>query len=196
MFLRDNVEIAFPQETFLSSEAHVNDLNVFRAAALFLLCFHATAIGHSFDKKEHDLSYTQHGSLIGVCSVEVTGNHESIQIVSVHATNDAAKRKAFFFNLRLYLDKHMLTLACIYVLNAQQCFRPPQSNSSLSELTHLLQDFDLGDASDAFKLPFPGYTHWQESCHACLDRIYNQIWWFYVPSQRRASGTPQRRTAD
>ncbi|KAM7306341.1 hypothetical protein ISCGN_010064 [Ixodes scapularis] len=145
--------------------------------------FHSRAVGHSggsgilIRKDRGFVIYPEWETDRNgrVCSVEVIRYQESVKIISVHAPCDAADRKAFFTNLRKYLDSPVKTIIAgdfNCVLNTQDCSRNLQSDSSRSELDKLLRDFDLVDAIEASQGSRPSYTHWQGCCHARLDRVY------------------------
>lgn len=181
LLLKENADIVCLQETKLSSDAHVDDMTLFFDRHFF--SYHARAVGHSggstimIRKDRGFIVYPEWESDKNgrVCSVEVIWRHESLKVISVYAPNEASDRKFFFDNLRQYLDTPVKTIVAgdfNCVLNAQDCSRGLQSDSSLAELRKLLRDFDLVDVTDGCKGPLPGYTHWQGDCHARLDRVY------------------------
>ncbi|CAN7986320.1 unnamed protein product, partial [Ixodes hexagonus] len=101
LLLKENVDIICLQETKLSSETHVNDMNfVFER---HYHSFHSRAVGHSggsgilIRKDRGFVIYPEWETDRNgrVCSVEVIRYQESIKVISVHAPCDAADRKLF-----------------------------------------------------------------------------------------------------
>lgn len=179
--LKDRVDVAFLQETKLSTDLQVEEMT--RFVERHFAAYHSKANGMSggtaiLIRKRTEMKVCPEWETDRngrVCAVEVLHQGELHKLISVYASNEVAEREIFFKSLRQYVDtpcKTVLAGDFNCVLTQKDCSKRLVSDVSRVELRKLMRDFDLVDMKNHSEMEGPTYTHSQGSFHARFDRVY------------------------